>query len=117
MNLLILLADATSAPAPVDRPWYASPQQFIFPLMIGLIVLMFLTSSKTKRAEQKKRDEMLQNLNRGARVVTIGGILGTVVDARENEVVLKVDEGSNTKIKFTRDAINRVLTDEDTATK
>jgi preprotein translocase subunit YajC len=45
-------------------------------------------------------------------VQTIGGIIGTVVESRENEVVLKVDETSNTKIKFSRNAIHRVLTDE-----
>jgi preprotein translocase subunit YajC len=41
--------------------------------------------------------------------------LGTVVEAREDEVVLKVDETSNTKIKFTRSAIHRVLEEEKAA--
>jgi preprotein translocase subunit YajC len=57
---------------------------------------------------------MLSQLKRGDRVQTIGGILGTVVEARESEVVLKVDESANTKIRFSRSAIHRVL-DEETA--
>jgi len=67
-----------------------------------------------QKTEQKKRDDMLKNMKRGDRVLTIGGILGTVVDVRDSEVMLKVDESSNTKIKFTRDAIKRVV-EEDTA--
>ena len=51
---------------------------------------------------------MLKNMKRGDRVMTAGGILGTVVDVRDAEVVLKVDESTNTKIKFSRDAIKRV---------
>ncbi len=43
---------------------------------------------------------------------TIGGELGKVVEAREDRVLLKVDESSNTKIWYTRSAINRVLGEE-----
>ena len=50
-------------------------------------------------------------------MVTAGGIIGTLVDVRDAEVVLKVDESSNTKIKFTRDAIKRVVTEDESATK
>ena len=51
-------------------------------------------------------------LKRGDRVQTIGGILGTVVETRDGEVLLKVDEGNNTKIRFSRNAIHRVLEEE-----
>jgi preprotein translocase subunit YajC len=78
-----------------------------------VMVLVLFSSSRTKKTEQKKRDDMLKNMKRGDRVMTIGGILGTVVDVRDSEVMLKVDESSNTKIKFTRDAIKRVV-EEDT---
>ena len=56
---------------------------------------------------------MLDNLKRGDRVQTIGGIIGTVVEARETEVVVKVDETNNTKIRFARKAITRVLEDDE----
>ena len=58
---------------------------------------------------------MLDNMKRGDRIQTIGGILGTVVEVREGEVVVKVDESNNTKIKFSRSAIQRVVTEEDKA--
>ena len=79
--------------------------------MIGLAVLMIF-SSRSKKAEQKKSQSMLENLKKGDKVQTIGGILGTVVEARENEVLIKVDETNNTKIRFSRNAIHRVIVED-----
>ena len=59
----------------------------------------------------------INQLKRGDRIQTIGGILGTVVESREDEVIVKVDESSNTKIHFTRSAIHRVLDGEKAAAK
>jgi preprotein translocase subunit YajC len=61
---------------------------------------------------------MLSKLKKNDHVVTIGGIHGTIVAVRDKEIVLKVDESSNLKLKFARSAIAKVLggtqgTDED----
>jgi len=45
-------------------------------------------------------------------VQTIGGILAGVVEVREDRVLLKVDETSNTKIWFARSAVHKVLGEE-----
>ena len=43
---------------------------------------------------------------------TIGGIYGTVVDVRDDEIVLKIDESNNTKMKISPNAIGTKLSDE-----
>ncbi len=101
----------TTAPA-TNPPFYANP--IFLPLILMGIFLFF--SSRTKRNKDKQVQDMLGNLKRGDRVQTIGGIIGTVVEARETEVLVKVDETNNTKIRFARKAIHRVLDDETTAT-
>lgn len=53
---------------------------------------------------------MLDALKKGDKVVTIGGIHGTVSSVKENIVVVKVDD--NTKIEFNRTAIASVVTDK-----
>ena len=61
--------------------------------------------------EKQKRKQMLAAIKKGDRVMTIGGIIGSVITAGDAEVCLKVDESTNVKITFTRSAIQRVLTD------
>ena len=96
----------TTAPTP---PWWMN--NFI-PIVL-IIVVFYLFLWRTKRTEDTKRKDMLGQLKRGDRVQTIGGILGSVVDVKDSEVTLKVDETSNTKIRFSRSAIHRVVTEED----
>jgi len=113
LNLLHVLAQATKPQA--HPPFWADPSQWILPIGIGFLFLFMMNSGRGKKAEAKKREELLKSLKRGDRVRTIGGIFGTVVDVRETDVVLKVDESNNAKIKFAREAILRVVTDEDTS--
>jgi len=57
---------------------------------------------------------MVQSLKKNDRVRTIGGILGTVIDVKDDEIILKVDESNNTKIRIAVGAISKVLsTDTD----
>ncbi|HEV2292902.1 MAG TPA: preprotein translocase subunit YajC [Tepidisphaeraceae bacterium] len=117
MNLLLILAQAatqTAAPTTGGPPppgWFQLLQGPLFPLMVGVLIL-YLFVFRSKRQTDKKRTDMLSNLKRGDRVQTIGGILGTVVEARDTDVLLKVDESSNTKIRFSRNAIHRVVEEE-----
>ena len=116
MTILAILAQTTTPSAP--PPWWlVDPTKLFLPLILLVVVFFLFSSSKNRRNEEKARQDMLKNLKRGDRVQTIGGVFGTVVDARPSDVVLKVDESSNTKIKFSREAIKRVVTDEETASK
>ena len=83
----------------------------IVPLV--LVMLVFLVfSSRTRRRQERAKQDMLGAMKRGDRVQTIGGILGNVVEVRDDRILLKVDEGNNTKVWFARNAILRVLGDE-----
>lgn len=86
------------------------PVQFIFLALIFVVMYMFML--RGPRKQQQKHKQMVQALAKNDRVRTIGGILGTVMDIKGDEVTLKVDESSNTKIKITTSAIGRNLTQE-----
>ena len=117
LKLIEIVAQATgptSAAAPVggkavDPPWYTGP---VVPLVAVGIIMIFLMS-RTKKTEQGKREQMLAAMKKGDEVQTIGGEFGRVVEAREDRVLLKVDETSNTKIWYSRNAIHRVVTGDD----
>ena len=87
-------------------------------LMLAMVLVMyfFIFRSPRKRQEQQLR-KMRESLKRNVRVRTIGGILGTVVDVREDEVVIKIDEANNTKMRVTMGAISKVLADEEDKNK
>ena len=79
-------------------------------LLVGVVFLvMILMQVFAGRKEKKRREEMLGGLRRGDRVQTIGGMLGSVAEVRDDEVVLKVDESTNTKVRVVRSAIQNVL--------
>jgi preprotein translocase subunit YajC len=83
----------------------------MFPLALafGLIVFMMMTARSQKKREQKQKEEMHARLGKNHRVLTIGGIIGTVMSVKDDEVVLKVDETTNTKMTFLKSAIQRVM--------
>ena len=104
---------ATSQPAQPPETLTSEIMSFA-PLALMLIVVFFFMSSGRKR-EQKKRDQMHNALKRGSRVVTAGGLIASVVEVRDDEVVLKVDEANNIKERYTKSAIIKVLDEGDAA--
>ena len=74
-------------------------------LLIFVIFYFFIIRPQNKK--QKETDKMIAALKKGDKVVTIGGIHGTVAQTKEKTVIVKVDD--NTKIEFTRSAIASVV--------
>ena len=75
------------------------------PFIIMLAVFYFLLI-RPQQKKQKSRNLMLNQLKKGDRVVTIGGLHGTIVEISDDTVVLKVNDV--TKLTFDRASINNV---------
>lgn len=73
------------------------------------LALVFFMLSMGGRKEKKKRAAMLASMSKGDKIQTVGGILGTVVEVRDDEIVVKVDENANTRLRFSRSAIQSIL--------
>jgi len=97
-----------SAPPSSSRDPFGGSLMFIVLAMVGVMLFMTWNSS---RKEKKRRLNLLSNLKKGDKVATVSGIIGSVVELRDSEVVLKVDENSNTRIKFRKAAIETILDD------
>lgn len=81
-------------------------------LLIIVIFYFFLIRPQSKK--QKETEKMLKALKKGDKVVTIGGIHGTISSVKENTVIVKVDD--DCKLEFNRSAISTVeLSDEEKA--
>tara|TARA_Y100001954_G_C15678350_1_gene536419 strand:+ start:179 stop:586 length:408 start_codon:yes stop_codon:yes gene_type:complete len=106
-------AGTTQVPADGSEALGTPPQKnpfdglmILLPLMLAAMIFMtFRSQSK----EKKKRAQLLNALAKGDKVQTIGGIIGNVVEIRDNEIVVKIDENNNTKMKFARSAIQNKI--------
>jgi preprotein translocase subunit YajC len=79
-------------------------------LLLALFaVMVLLLPALTGRKEKKRRQELLSGLKRGDRVQTTAGIVGTIADLSDTEMTLRVDEASNTRIRFSRASVQAVV--------
>jgi preprotein translocase subunit YajC len=102
--------DAAGATAPS-----ASGGSGFMIMMVVLLGAMILFSFINARREKKKRSDLLGNIKKHDKVLTIGGIVGTVVELKDDSLILKVDETSNTRITFTKSSISQVIPQDATA--
>ena len=96
----------------VARTPEASPfgMSFWIPLLIAMAVMMLLMRPKKGDPQARQR---LSELKKNDRVVTAGGIIGTVIAIKDdNNVTLRIDESTNTKMQILRSSIVKVMDDE-----
>ena len=108
--IFVLFSQPDAAAEPVQE---ASPLFTFLPfIMIG--VLFYLMIVRPQGKKQKETRAMLSNLQKNDRVITVGGIYGTVVNAPKDsdDVTLKVDDSNNTRIRVQRNSISGVISAE-----
>jgi preprotein translocase subunit YajC len=98
--------DGTAPPPKAGSPWN------MLLMMIAVFVVMYLLLLRGPRKQQQQQRQMIQSLKKNDRVRTIGGIYGTVMDVKGDEVILKIDEATNTKIHVSTSAIGKNLSQE-----
>jgi preprotein translocase subunit YajC len=67
---------------------------------------MYFMMIRPQQRQRREREAMLTALRRGDRVVTTGGLHGTITNLTETTVVLRCDQ---VKLEFDRSAVGRVL--------
>ena len=78
----------------------------------GIFVVMYFILFREPRKRQRQQQQMVQSIKKNDKVRTVGGIIGTVVDVKDDEIVLKIDESNNTKIRIMASAIGKNLSNE-----
>lgn len=98
LNLLLILAQGEEKVPPG-----AAIMQFIPIIVVG--VLGYMLFMRPMAGERRKQQEALSALKKNDRIITIGGIIGTVADLSNDGdlITIKVDDG--TRIKFRKSAI------------
>ena len=101
-------AQAAGTPAGSGNPMIGFLVQFGY--FIPLFLILYFLLIRPQQQQAKTQESMRKNLKKGDRVVTTGGMLGTVVGIDDSKIVLRiVDE---VKAEFARNAVVQVLTEE-----
>jgi preprotein translocase subunit YajC len=85
----------------------------MLPIMI-IMVVMFIMMGRSNARQRREMAAMITNLKKNDKVITSAGIIGVVVALKEgeDEVTLRVDESTNTRIRVLKSTIARVTTEE-----
>ena len=93
------------APAAGGQP--GGPLMTFMPLILMFVIFYFLLI-RPQQKKQKEHKQMLDNLSRGDRVITAGGLYGRVVEAKDD--VLTLDLGNDIQVQVGRAFISAVIT-------
>lgn len=97
--MILLLLQASSSGATIIAQ--------VLPIVAIVAVFYFIVIAPANK-QRRKTQEMLNSLKKGDRVVTSGGIYGTIQGVEAEVVYLKIAE--NVKVKIARSAVTGVLT-------
>ena len=101
-SMAVLLAEDGGPPG-----WWPL---LLWPILLGVMLLVMILPGKQ---QAKKRKAMMAGMSKNDRVLTRGGSIGVVMEVREQEVILKVDESNNTRLHFSKQAIQHVFAVKD----
>ncbi|WP_322632929.1 preprotein translocase subunit YajC [Glycomyces albidus] len=82
-------------------------------MIVGFIALMYFVMIRPQRKRQREQQDMQNNVQPGARVMTIGGLYGTVVDSDDETITIEASD--DTFLVFARQAIAKVVTPAEAA--
>lgn len=107
----LVLAQTEAAPEAADAPRGPGSELWLF--FIAFMAIMYFLMIRPNQKREKERREMLAALAKGDKVITTGGICGTIVGIHEKSVVIRVSDEPPVKIEFLRAAVTRVAKDEE----
>ena len=85
-----------------------------WPIILMVVIFYFLLWRPQKK-QQKRRQEMLDSLKPRAKIVTVGGVMGTIVSLHDDYLVIRVAD--KVEIRVTRAAVAQVLSSKGSESK
>lgn len=79
--------------------------------VLGFVAIFYFMLLRPQRQQEQKRRAMIDAIKKNDKVVTSGGIYGTVtaVDPATDRIVLRIDDEKGVKVSFTRASVSRVI--------
>ena len=108
MKFMTLL-DAAGAQGAAGGQWT------MWVMLLLIFVVMWFFMIRPQRKQQKELQKFRDGLQKGDKVVTVGGIFGTVVEIKEKSVLIEVDK--DVKLRVDKNSLVKDYSDAPAATK
>ena len=73
-----------------------------------ICVLMYFIAIKPQKKEQKKKQELMNSIEKGDFVLTTSGFYGVIIDITEDDVIVEFGNNKNCRISMRKSAIEQV---------
>ncbi len=103
MNILTFVLQTAAGQQPAGGGWS------MLVMLILIIVVMWFFMIRPQRKQQKELQKFRDGLKKGDKIVTIGGIYGTVVEVKEKTLLIEVD--SSVKLKVDKNSVVKDFSD------
>lgn len=84
------------------------------PIMLLMMAGILIMTSLSGRKERKKHAALMSGLGKKDKVRAAGGIIGTIIEIKNDEVLLETDRASNTRIRVARSSISTIISSKST---
>lgn len=81
---------------------------FIF-LLLGMFGLMIFMTVMQGRKEKKRKAELMSGMTRRDEVRTLGGMIGTIVEMKDDRVRIQIDESTKARVWVSKTAVESIL--------
>ncbi len=71
---------------------------YMLGFLVAIFALFYFVMIRPQRKRQKQQEELMRDLNKGDRVMTAGGIYGTIESLSEDSIVIKVESGATLRV-------------------
>ncbi len=79
----------------------------VVPMMLVMFAIIYFLMIRPEQKKQKERQRMISEVKKGDRILTIGGVYGTVGNVKSDSIMVKVAE--NTVVEIRKTAVSEVL--------
>ena len=90
-----------------------NPMSLIF-MIIAIFAVMYFLMIRPQQRQKRQHQDMLSQLGKGDKVVTTGGLHGTVAGIKDNSVIVKIAD--NVKVEVNRSAISQIVSSKSSKT-
>ena len=81
----------------------------LLPILLLMMAGMLIMTSLSGRKERKKHAALMAGLGKKDKVRAAGGIIGTIIEIKNDEVLLETDRASNTRIRVARSSVSTII--------